>query len=180
MRLFGKELVVVVVLAIVVFLLLRLVVAGHSVENDSMAPSLNAGERILINKLAFAYTDPERGDIVFYEAREAAGEKLGRVIGLSGDIIEVKDRVVHINKIPLKEPYVRNLPRFAVAAYQVPAGSYFIMEDNRSGTGDSSAGKAVPRENIRGRAWACAWPPDKWGGVESYSLDPQLASAGSP
>ncbi|MBP1707668.1 MAG: lepB [Chloroflexi bacterium] len=180
MRSLWRELIVTVVLAAVIFLLLRLVVGGHSVEGNSMSPALNPGERVLINKLAFKYSQPERGDIVYYTSAEKDSPQLERIIGLPGDIIEVKERVVYINKMPLKEPYVKNPPRYTITPYQVPSGNYFILADNRNLGNDTLIGWTVPQEDILGRAWVCAWPPDKWGGVDNFPLDSQLTESQSP
>jgi signal peptidase I len=180
MRSFGRELIGAAVVGIVIFMLLRLVVGGYSVASNSMSPSLNPGERVLVNKLAFKYSEPDRGEIVFYKSPDADTDQLQRVIGLPGDIIEVKDGVVYANKVPLREPYVKNPPRYTILPYQVPAGTYFILGDNRSNRDDSSIGWTVPREKILGRVWIYTWPPDKWGGVDNFPLDSQLVSAESP
>jgi signal peptidase I len=179
MRNFVKELMVTVVLAAVIFLLLRLVVGGHSVVGESMSPALNPGERVLINKVAFKYSQPDRGEIVCYKSPETDIEQLQRIIGLPGDIVEVKDRTVYINQVPLQEPYVKYPPKYAILPYQIPPGNYFILGDNRNSGHDSLIGWSVPRENILGKVWVYAWPPDKWGGVDNFPLDSQLVGAGS-
>jgi len=180
MRNFAKELIGTLVIAIVIFILLRLVVGSYAVISDAMQPSFQVGERLLINKMAYHFGEPERGDVVYYKSPNGDLDQLKRIIGLPGDIIEVRNNSVSINGIKLKEPYIKDPPGYTLLAYQVPTNNFFVLGDNRNNSNDSSTGWTVPRENILGRAWLFTWPPDKWGGVENYPLGQELTAAESP
>jgi signal peptidase I len=180
MRNYIKEIVGIFVLAIILFLVLRLVVGSYSVVSESMSPGLHKGEHLLINKLAYQFDEPDRGEIVYYKSPSGNPDQLKRVIGLPGDVIEVKDTAVYINGIQIKEPYVKNRAEYALLPYQVPPDNYFILGDDRNNSNDSSTGWTVSGDNIIGRAWIFTWPPDKWGAVDNYSLDTQLAAVEIP
>lgn len=180
MRNLVREVIATLVLAIIIFLLLRLVVGSYAVISESMQPGLQIGERLLINKMAFHFGEPTRGELVYYKSPSGDLDQLKRIIGLPGDVIQVKDNAVYVNGVKLSEPYVKDPPGYTLASYQVPPNNYFVLGDNRNNSNDSSSGWTVPRENIMGRAWIFTWPPDKWGTVEGYALDSQLASAKAP
>lgn len=177
MRNFVRELIGTLVIAIVIFIILRLVVGSYAVISDAMEPGLQVGERLLINKIAFRFEEPDRGDIVYYKSPNGDLDQMKRVIGLPGDIIEVKDKAVYVNGIELNEPYVKDPPGYTLLAYQVPSNHYFVLGDNRNNSNDSSTGWTVPKENVLGRAWLFTWPPDKWGGVDNYPLTQQISSS---
>ncbi len=177
MRNFIRDLVITLAIAIVLFVVLRLVVGSYAVVSQTMEPGMEIGQRLLIAKLAYNYGDPERGDIVYYKSPDGDLNQLKRVIGLPGDIIEIRDGAVYLNGTKLIEPYVKKPAEYYLLSYQVPDGHYFILGDNRNNSSDSSSGWTVPRENIMGKAWICAWPPDKWGMAGNYPLSEQLSPA---
>ena len=92
MRNFVRELIGTLVIAIIIFILLRLVVGSYAIISDAMEPGLHVGERLLINKIAFQFDEPARGDIIYYKSPNGDLDQMKRVIGLPGDIIEVKTR----------------------------------------------------------------------------------------
>ncbi len=167
-------------LAIVVFILLRLVVGIYSVASESMQPKLQIGEQLLINKMAYSFGEPTRGDIVYYKSPQGQTDQLKRVIGLPGDVIEIKNNSVYVNGIKLVEPYVNSPPKYTSPEFQVPPNNYFLLEDNRNKSKDSSIDVTILREDIQGRAWLLTWPPDKWGTVDGYPLDSELTLAQVP
>jgi signal peptidase I len=179
MRNFVKELIITLVLAIVIFLLLRLVVGSFAVISVSMEPGLHEGERILVNKMAYHFGEPQRGEIVVFQSPEDDMPLIKRVIGLPGDIIEIKDSAVQVNGVRLSEPYLKEPPNYSFNSFQVPADHYFVLGDNRNNSRDSHNGWTVPQENIVGRAWIFTWPPGKWGLIPSYPLTLEPASPGT-
>jgi signal peptidase I len=178
-RNFVKELIITLVLAIIIFLLLRLVVGSYAVISVSMEPGLHEGERILVNKMAYHFGEPQRGEIVVFQSPEDDMPLIKRVIGLPGDIIEIKDSAVRVNGIRLSEPYLKEPPNYSFNSFQVPAEHYFVLGDNRNNSRDSHNGWTVPQENIVGRAWIFTWPPGKWGLIPSYPLNLEPASPGT-
>jgi signal peptidase I len=177
MRNFFKEIIITLVLAIVIFLILRMVVGSYSVISVSMQPGLYEGERILVNKVAYRFGEPDRGDIIIFQSPEEDLTLIKRVIGLPGDTVEVKNNTVYINGVSLNEPYLKEPPTYSYPAYNVPAGRYFVLGDNRNDSRDSHTGWTVPVENVVGRAWLLTWPPSKWGSVSGYPLNQQLTSS---
>jgi len=175
-----KDSLITLVLIAVLILLLRLVVGIYSVIDSTMAPELQIGDRLVINRLAYQYGAPQRGEVVCFKTSALGSDHLGRIIGIPGDILEIKDKMVYVNGIPLHESYLKNSPAYTLSAFQLASNSYFLLEDNRSLTDDELAGWTVSRAYIQGLAWIYAWPPDRWGAVESYSINQQLASAEVP
>ncbi len=98
------------------------------------------------------------------------------MIGLPGDTIEIKGGLVYVNGHPLKEPYIKSQPSYALSPFKVPVDSYFVLGDNRNNSNDSHNGWTVPRQNVVGKAWVSIWPPDEWNLGSSYPLQEQLGS----
>jgi signal peptidase I len=177
MRGFARELIWMLAITIVIFLGLRLVVGSYAVVSQSMEPGMQVGERLLVNKLAYKFHDPERGDIVYFKSPETNLNQMKRIIGLPGDIIQVSSGVVYLNGHQISEPYVHEIARYNVLEFQIPAANYFVLGDNRNNSNDSSTGWTVPADNILGKAWILTWPPNEWGAVGNYNLSLQLAAA---
>jgi signal peptidase I len=182
MKGFIRELLITVGLALVIYLLLQLVIQSSIVNNISMEPTLIEGQRLIVGKVAYTFTDPQRGDIVIVRPPiETDKEYVKRLIGLPGDTIAVKSSKVYVNGTSLVEPYIKAAPRSDFGPYTVPDNHYFLMGDNRNNSNDSRSGWTVTRQDIVGKAWLRIWPLDKWGLVGNYPLEPQLsAAAGKP
>ena len=162
-----KDTAIISALGIAIFLTLRWTFPISQVHSKSMEPTLEAGDRILVNNVLFHFSDPERGDIVVLDSGFRFGffnEKvlfIKRVIGLPGDIVEVSEEGhVYINSHPLQEDYASksNTPYFPIT---VPEGHYFLMGDNRDHSFDSRTMGPVGRQNIIGKLEAVAWPVKK-------------------
>ena len=169
----------ILILTVIIILILQFVASGHAVSNKSMEPGLSEGECLLISKIAYKFNGPTRGEIVHYRPLEGGAARLHRIIGLPGDMIEAKNRSIYINGVRLEEPYARTSTDIDLEPFQVPSNNYFLMADNRNSNDESASGCIVPRKNIFGRAWIYAWPPDKWGSIDSYPLDQQIVAAES-
>jgi signal peptidase I len=174
MRNTVRDLVGTLVLAAVLFFLLRLVVINYTVVSVSMQPGLYEGQRLLVSKMAYSFSEPNRGQIIVFRSPIDNKTLIKRVIGLPGDVVEVRNGKVYVNSLGLIEPYVKSAPQYTMPLTQVPPGNYFVMGDNRNNSNDSHTGWTVPRENIIGKPWIFTWPPDKWGLVDSYPLDSQV------
>ena len=143
-----------------------------------MEPNFYEGERLLVNKVVYHFTEPKRGDVIILHpplAPEAVYIK--RVIALPGDSIEVKNGSVYVNGTKLSEPYIKEPPAYTFHLTEIPENEYFVLGDNRNIANDSHNGWTVPKENIIGKAWLSIWPPDKWGLTAHYPLQEQLASS---
>jgi signal peptidase I len=153
-----KEIVQTLLLAIVLYFMIDFVVARVRVENISMKPTLQPGEFLLVNKLAFKFKDMSRGDIVvFHYPAQPSSDYIKRLVGLPGDIVAIKKGIVSINGQPLTEPYIMASPSYS-GEWQVPAGSIFVLGDNRNSSSDSHVWGYVPLGNIIGKAIVIYWP----------------------
>jgi signal peptidase I len=178
MRSFLREAVITIVLALIIFFAARATIQTFIVIQTSMEPNFHEGQRLVVNKAIYIFGDPERGDVVIFEAPNGLQEDfIKRVIGIPGDTIEVKDNAVYVNDVKLEEPYITTPPAYNTGKQKIPEDSYFVLGDNRNHSNDSHNGWTVPRDNIIGKAWLCTWPPEQWGTVPNYPLGEQLNDA---
>jgi signal peptidase I len=173
-------------LIVVVFILFGVfAVQPVVVEGTSMLPQLNDGERLLVNKLVYykiqsvSWGHIERGDIVvFWFPKEPDKSYVKRIIGLPGEIVEVRNGKVYIDGQELNEDYLdiehnQSLPSFPPK--KVEEHFYFVMGDNRDNSSDSRYWGLVPEKYIYGKAFFRYWKPSKMGFLEhgSYDVDEQ-------
>jgi signal peptidase I len=173
-----REVVITVIIAAAVFALLRLTVQSYTVVMSSMEPTFQEGDCIMVSKVSYRSSGPQRGDVIIFNPPvDSQFPFIKRVIGLPGDIVEIKDGSVSINGTPLDEDeYISAQPNYTMSATQVPENEYFVLGDNRNNSTDSSQGWTVPRNNIIGKAWFVYWPPSKLGGVKHFRY-PELSEA---
>jgi len=136
------------------------------IPSGSMIPTLEIGDRVLVNKFIYRFTEPERGDIIVFESVDNGEEDLiKRVVGLPGDKIAVRGGELFVNGDPQKEPYTnkRLLDRSFYAQTKVPKNHVFVMGDNRANSADSRVFGPLPEKNIEGEAFLRFWPPDRIG-----------------
>ncbi len=136
------------------------------IPSGSMIPTLEIGDRVLVNKFIFRFTDPRRGDVIVFESVDNSKEDLiKRVVGLPGDKIAVRGGKLFVNGEPQKEPYTnKRLPdRSFYAKTKVPKNHVFVMGDNRGNSADSRVFGPLPEKNIEGEAFLRFWPPDRIG-----------------
>ncbi len=149
-----------ILLALVLYLLIDSVVARVRVENISMKPTLQPGEFILVNKLAYRVGSIGHGDIiVFHYPKNPAEDYIKRVIGAPGDTVDVRNHTVYINGQALEEDYISAPPNYD-GEWKVPDNAVFVLGDNRNQSSDSHSWGFVPLENIVGRALVIYWPLD--------------------
>jgi signal peptidase I len=172
MRDFFRDIIITVILAVVIFFALQFAFGNFVVIGASMQPSFSEGERVVVNKLAYKLGEPEMGDVIVFLPPDGMDEDLiKRIIGLPGDIVEVRNGVVYVNNLPLDELYIKNPPSYTYSVEVVPEGQYWVLGDNRNNSNDSHTGWTVPREDIIGKAWLIIWPPDRWRVVPDYFPD---------
>jgi signal peptidase I len=172
LRHFVKYVVIDILLAALIsFFLINYVVSAFKIEGDSMRPLLRDQERVLISKLAVRKGGLHRFDIVvLYKPDEPDKSLIKRIIGLPGEIIEIRGGNVVINDKPLKQPFGES-PGDAkspsdMKALLIPRGTYFVMGDNRSVSFDSRLFGPVPQKYIFGKAFFRYWPVAVFGKIE--------------
>ena len=136
------------------------------IPSGSMIPTLEIGDRVLVNKFIYRFTDPRRGDIIVFESVDNSNEDLiKRVVGLPGDRIAVRGGKLFVNGERQREPYTnKKLPdRSFYAQTRVPKNHVFVMGDNRGNSADSRVFGPLPEKNIEGEAFLRFWPPDRIG-----------------
>lgn len=117
----------------------------------------------------FPFHTPSRGEIIiFHYPRDTRRDFVKRVIGVPGDVVEIKSGHVFINGDELDEPYVERPSRETRAARTLPPACFYVMGDNRRASNDSRDWGPVPAENIIGRAWVSYWPLDRLGTLLAF------------
>jgi signal peptidase I len=154
----------------------------YRVPTASMEPTLRCArpvagctgtfsDRVIVNRLAYHFRSPRRGEIVVFETPDAAavscppgGTWVKRVIALPGETVTMSHGVVAIDGDRIDESsYIRSRAQAGVqsAVWHVPADKYFLMGDNRTGSCDSRTWGPVPRSNLIGPVIARYWPPQR-------------------
>lgn len=169
------------------------VVKPYKIPSGSMEPTLDIGQRVLVNRFVYHFKDPKIGDIVVFHPPKGAdqGEVCGavrknrepcskptpeessqnfikRIVAEPGDTVAIKEGHPVVNGVEKKdEPYINPCPTDPNCNMSkpitVPPDMYFMMGDNRGASDDSRFWGPVPRDWIIGEAFATYWPPDRIG-----------------
>jgi signal peptidase I len=115
-----------------------------TIASASMEPELRVGTLRILDKWTLHFRDPRRGDIISFRSPVGAEDLVKRVIGVPGDVVELREKKVYVNGAPLDEPYAiykrgdSRLVGDTMPPVTVPAGAYFVLGDNRDESNDSS------------------------------------------
>ncbi len=170
---------------VLTFVIRTFIAEPRWIPSESMLPTLEVGDRLVVEKLSYRFSDPNRGDIVVFippDHLETNDAFIKRVVGLPGDTIEIRlDEGIYINGEKLDESYIFSQPTLGIS-YQgditqlgelqqypldgvpfnspivVPDDHYFVLGDNRNNSQDSHVWGFLPRENIIGRTFVRFWP----------------------
>lgn len=182
------EIIETILLALLIFLMVRGVVLNFRVDGSSMEPTLSNSEMLIINRRAYSSIDingwldflpgveddegdgsylfnpPQRGDIVVFSPPGGESDPyIKRIIGLPGETVEIREGAVYVDGVALNEPYVTSSTSWRGegdrSSITVPEEEYFVMGDNRSNSSDSRMFGTVPQRNIIGKSWIAYWPP---------------------
>lgn len=152
------------------FLAVNLFTARIRVEGGSMEPSLHDGEFVVINRLAYRWNDPQRGEIIVFRfPLDPERRFIKRIIGLPGDEVTVQEGNVSVNGLPLQEPYVSAPPRYD-GTWTVEEGHVFVLGDNRNNSSDSQNWGSLRTDEIIGKAIIVYWPLGDLGVIPHYEL----------
>ena len=190
-RSFLRELPILFIVALAVAIVLKtFVVQAFFIPSGSMEPTLEPGDRVLVQKVVYG---PDRGDvIVFSDPQGRPGPDRGivgglvhwlsstlgierpehedfikRVIGLPGETVELRDGRLFVDGVRIREPYLKGaVDTRDYGPVKVPEGALFVLGDNRLNSNDSRFGLGfVPVDKVVGRAFAIVWPPSRVGWI---------------
>jgi signal peptidase I len=186
-RPFWMELPILIILAFSLALFLKqFVVQAFYIPSESMVPTLQVDDRLMVDKLVYRIRDPRRGEIIVFIAEHGEKQSFGqrvksiflegfgvqrpgdvdfvkRVIGLPGETVELVGGTVYITppggeRFALDEPYVHFTDESDHGPIVVPEDSYFVLGDNRPASADSRVRGPIARADIVGRARLRIWP----------------------
>ena len=145
-------------IAIALAFLVRATIRIYVIPSFSMAPTLMAGDHIVVTSYRFR-SEPQPGDVIVFRSPKAAGELMvKRVIGTPGDVVETREGRVIVRDHALAEPYVATQASTGLIPPQrIPADSYFVLGDNRTDSLDSRSWGLLPRADVLGRARLILW-----------------------
>jgi signal peptidase I len=156
----------------------QFVAEARYIPSESMVPTLEINDRLIIEKLSYLVHPPQREDIIVFWPNDRLRQQqpklkdafIKRLIGLPGEKVEVRAGRVYINDQPLREQYIEAEPDYEWGPEIVPDNSYLVLGDNRNNSYDSHFWGYVPRQNIIGRAAFRFWPPARVGNVDHETL----------
>lgn len=176
-----------ILVALSLALLTRAAVAEpRYIPSESMLPTLQIEDRLIVEKLSGYMNAPKRGDILVFFPKGGPEDDpptvlentlkwvglstdtayIKRVIGLPGEVIEIKDGRVFINGKALNEShYIKEPPLYSIPAQTIPPGHLFMLGDNRNDSYDSHIWGPLPMNKVIGQARFLFWPLDRWGSL---------------
>jgi signal peptidase I len=197
------ELLRTIILSVLLALGIRTFVAeARWIPSGSMEPTLHGtpnqweADKIIVDKLKYKFSDPQRGDIVVFSPTKELQEEhyqdafIKRIIGLPGEKVELRDGEVYINGKELPESKYLSAgqrtsvdvctsgpqPSFLAKPEIIPPNNYLVLGDNRNSSYDSRCWGLVPRQNIIGRAVLRFWPLNHIGEIDPQPLYPSSKS----
>lgn len=175
-----KEYAQALITAVILALVFRtFIVQAFTIPSGSMLQTVQIGDYLLVNKFAYGVKipftdrylyrgdDPQIGDIIVFKyPRDPSVDYIKRVVGVPGDVVEMRNKQFYRNGQPVHEDYIQQLYPHVIGRLDnvgpltVPEDSYFVMGDNRDNSEDSRAWGFVPRSSIHGKAWRIYWSWD--------------------
>jgi signal peptidase I len=152
-----------VTLVVLMVLAIRVAMQDYRIDGQSMEYTLHNEEFVLVNRAAYLFHAPARGDVIVFEyPLDTRLNYIKRVIAVPGDIISVQGERVIVDGVTLHEPYINrddsHNPYPSFSNRIITPGEYFVMGDNRDNSSDSRDWGLVPRDDIIGRAMLIYWP----------------------
>lgn len=149
----------------------RFVLINAEIPSGSMENTIMTGDKIFGFRLAYQFSEPERGDIIiFHNPDNEAENYVKRVIGLPGETVVIEDGQIYIDGELLQEDYLKEEWTLATGPYrfEVPEKSYLVLGDNRNNSYDARywQNTYVSEDKILGKALFCYWPFSDFGGLK--------------
>jgi signal peptidase I len=147
-------------------------IQAFHIPSISMMPSLLIGDHLLVNKQTYKKNSPKRGDIIIFDFPEDTSKTfIRRVVGIGGDVIEIRNKQLYINGKQYSENYVmyadsKSLPKNShpiddYGPTAIPEDSFFVLGDNRNSSYDSRYWGFLTADKIKGKAATIYWSWDK-------------------
>lgn len=169
----------IVVALVIAFVIRTFIFVPVIVEGESMMPTLQNADRMIVSKISNYVGELDRGDIIVFHATESK-DYIKRVIAIPGDTLEYRDDTLYLNDEAVEEPYLKDFQaqmngfplteNFTLEQVTgetvVPEGSYFVMGDNRQNSKDSREIGFVPKEDVVGKTNFVFWPLGDFGTVQ--------------
>ena len=172
----------VILIALLLTLVIRtFAVQAYRIPSGSMLETLQIGDQLLVNRLAYglfvpfkddpviSWSTPQHGDVIVFEyPMDPSKDFIKRVIGVPGDKVSMQDKVLYVNGVKMDEPYVQHIDasidprRDNFGPVEVPPGKYFVMGDNRDDSRDSRFWGFVGFNAIQGKAVVNYWSWEDW------------------
>jgi signal peptidase I len=168
----GENLKILIAAVILALVIRTFVAEPRFIPSASMLPTLELGDRLVVEKISYKLHPPAYSDIVVFavppqlqaEGYQADQAFIKRAIGLPGDRISVKNGRVYRNDVALVEPYVTVTPKPEdISNITIPANEIFVMGDNRNNSNDSRYWGTLPMQNLIGKAVWRFFPLTRWG-----------------
>lgn len=151
---------------VIVFVTNNFLIVNATVPSESMVPTIVPGDRVLANRLAYIIIQPKRGEIITFTSLEDGGKTyIKRLIGLPGEVVEIKDGHVYINGTLLDETYLNpSKDNRSFGPFTVPENHYFFLGDNRCNSYDARLWKEpyIDKKEILGKGMIEYYPKIKW------------------
>ena len=192
-RSFLSELPFLLLAALVVAVVIKtFIVQPFYIPSGSMIPTLLIDDRVMVSKVSYLWSEPERGDVIVFEnpygpeldesfpesvvratlealgiRTSASDDLIKRIVAVGGETVEVTDNRLIIDGVPLDEPYLQ--PGVAMANFgprTIADDEIFLLGDNRNESSDGRVFGPVPRDDVIGKAVFRIWPLDRLGSVD--------------
>lgn len=164
----------ILVIALGLALFIRAFIAEpRYIPSDSMLPTLEVSDRLVVEKISYYFRLPQKGEIVVFEPPQQLQSQgyqkdqafIKRVIGTPGQTVQIQNGIVYLNGSPLKEDYIAEPPAYQMPAVRVPEDQLFVMGDNRNNSNDSHVWGFLPKQNVIGHACFRFWPISRVGRI---------------
>ncbi len=177
---FFTELLKFALIALIIVVPVRLFVAKpFIVSGESMEPTFDTGQYLIVDELTYDFAQPQRGDVIIFKyPKDPSQYFIKRIIGLPGETLRITNGQISVTTvagktIQLPESYIKNIGNGPDITVPIPLGNYFVMGDNRPDSSDSRYWGLLPRANIVGRAFLRLLPLQNIALLPGSTQEPQ-------
>ena len=164
-----RDIIETIALTLLVFLIIRLAIESFRVDGQSMEPNFHNNEYVLVDKAAYLFQPPQRGDvIIFHYPLDIHKDFIKRIIGVPGDTVQTTSTSVLVDGHTISEPYIRVPFNFQSYTWKLGPNQFFVMGDNRDNSLDSRIWGPLARSYIVGKAVVVYWPVNEWEIINTF------------